>query len=136
MPKLYTQIAHNVIPSAGGIGPVESTDNIVLEATGDTLTATPAGTQTTALLLTKRYNRVTVVANAADAVRLPPALAGVVIVISNANANAIDVFPASAAQGGATGGDAINALSQNTAYSQATGRQTFVCYTAGTWETA
>jgi hypothetical protein len=135
MPRLFTQIAHNVLPSVAG-APAQSVDNIPLDSTADALTATASGTQTTALLLTSKANRITTVATGADAVRLPPALAGVSITVSNAATNSMDVFPSSAAQGGVTGGDSINALSANAAYAQATGRQTFTCFTTGVWETA
>jgi hypothetical protein len=135
MPPLFNQKVTQVLPGLGG-QPSQYTEMSLFEMPADTLTAVASGTQTTALLFTAVQNRVTVVASAGDAVRLPPALAGLAITVSNAASNAMNVFPSSAAQGGVTGGDAINALSQNTAYSQATGRQTFRCFTTGTWETA
>jgi hypothetical protein len=136
MARLFTQFAHNVLPSSVGVSPTQSVDNVPLDSSTDTITATASGTQTTAVLLTTKVNRITVVASGSDAVRLPPALAGVSIVVSNAATNSAAVFPSSATQGGVTGGDAINALSQNSAYTLATGRQTFICFTTGTWETA
>ena len=104
----------------------------------DNITATAGGTQSSALLLANQQNRITMVATAGDAVRLPPALAGAAVVITNdATTNAANVFPSSAAQGGVTGGDKINALAANTAYSLtvASGPTIFYCFSAGTWRT-
>lgn len=108
----------------------------------DGITATPSGTQTTSLLLTEQNSRVTTVASAGDGVRLPPALPGLIYsVVNDAAANAMNVFPASAAQGGVAGGDKINSGSQNAAFSQAAsngaagGPTLFYCFTLGTWRT-
>lgn len=135
MSRLNTSFVRNVLATSV-TSPIQQVNSAILESSSDTLTATPSGTQTTALLLVSIQNRVTVVATSGDAVSLPPALAGAQITISNANANALNVFPSSATQGGVTGGDSINALSANTAYSQVTGRVTFCCYTTGVWQTA
>jgi hypothetical protein len=99
------------------------------------LTAVASGTQSTALLLTSRYNRVTTVASAGDAVRLPPALAGMLITVWDGHSsNSVKVFPSSAAQGGVTGGDAINAAGANAAYTiTAAYVATFRCVTTGQW---
>jgi hypothetical protein len=93
------------------------------------ITATPGGTQATSLLVQATYNRVTVVATAGDAVKLPAAVAGAEITIFNkAAANSLNVFPGT--------GDAINALAANAAYAlAATKGVTFVCCTTGFWDT-
>ena len=135
MSRLNSSILRSVLPQSV-VSPIQLANAAILDSTTDTITATPSGTQTTALLLVSVINRVTVVATGADAVRLPPALAGMKITVSNAATNSLDVFPSSATQGGVTGGDSINALSVNAAYAQATGRITFMCFTTGVWETA
>jgi hypothetical protein len=104
----------------------------------DNITATPSGTQANSLLLLNQQNRITTVATAADGVRLPPAIAGAaVVVVNDATTNAASVWPSSAAQGGATGGDKINALAPNAAFSLtvALGVTIFYCFSNGTWRT-
>lgn len=73
-------------------------------ATG--LTASTTQTQGGALALTARYNNVTTVANANDAVVLPAAVAGLRITIRNSGANTLQVFPAT---GGTIDGGSANA---------------------------
>lgn len=109
---------------------------IALDSSTDTITAHSGGGQANAVPLVSRQNRVTVVAVANDSVLLPPATVGQQVTISNAAGANLGVYPSSAAQGGVTGGDSINALSQNAIFVQATGRQTFRCYTIGVWQTA
>lgn len=91
------------------------------------LTAHAGGGQGSALALTKQINRVTTVASAGDSVKLPASAAGqFVVVVNAAAANAMDCFPAS--------GEAINALSANTALSIAANKTVvFFCAVAGTW---
>jgi hypothetical protein len=60
-------------------------------------------------------NNVSTVATAGDSVVLPPAVVGLQIIVQNSAANSLNVFPASQAHGGASGGDKINALAQNAA---------------------
>jgi hypothetical protein len=127
-----------VIPSAVTVGIQQYQNESTLQSSVDALTATASGSQTTALLLSSKNNRITTVASAGDAVRLPPAVVGLSINVRNAaSANAMNVYPSSAAQGGITGGDQINALGANTAFSQtvAANTITYRCYTAGTWIT-
>jgi hypothetical protein len=134
MPPIYNQTLTNVLPGLGG-EPGQAVLAAALDSTSDALTATAAGTQTTSLLIISRLNHLTTVASGAG-VRLPPAIAGMVVKINNAGANAVNVFPSSLAQGSlVAGGDAINALSAGTAYSQAVGSQSYSCYTTGTWIT-
>lgn len=91
------------------------------------LTAKAGGGQSGATALNYGINRVTTVGTAADSLLLPPALPGQqVTMIQAAAANAANVFPAT--------GEAINALSANTALSVAANKViTFFCAVAGTW---
>lgn len=91
------------------------------------ITAFAGGGQGSAVALTRYINRVTTVGTAADSVKLPAASAGDSVVVINAAAsNSMNVFPAT--------GDAINALSANTALAQAAGvTRLYFCAVAGTW---
>lgn len=93
------------------------------------MTALAGGGQANGLVtLTEQLNRVTTVATLGDSVCLPPATAGQSIVVTNAGANAMDVFPFV--------GDAINALAVNVALRlnvQTTLR--IECPVAGIWHT-
>jgi hypothetical protein len=95
------------------------------------LTASTTQTQAGALLLDlgSDIHRVTTVGSAADAVRLPKAVNGRVLVVVNAAAaNAMGVFPDK--------GDAINALAADAVYSVAANKAVlFVCAVDGTWNT-
>ena len=98
------------------------------QATANGLVATPGGTQATSLTVTFMFNRVTTVATAGDAIRMPPATASTYnIVISNAAAvNSMNVFPGV--------GDAINAGAANAAFAIAAGKTAlFTCIVNGTW---
>lgn len=99
------------------------------------LTAHAGGGQANALALTSQGNQISTVATAADSVVLPPAVAGLEIsVTNNAAANAANVYPASATQGGVAGGDAINALGVNAAFSLAANKTAlFICNVTGVW---
>jgi hypothetical protein len=104
----------------------------------DNITATPGGTQATSAMLAQQQNRITTVTTAGDGLRLPPALSGAaVVVVNDAAANAANIWPSSQAQGGASGGDKINALAANTAFSLtvALGVTVFYCFSNGTWRT-
>lgn len=136
MSKVFSQYVRSVLPG-NLLSPGQIVDSATTDTSTDTITATASGTITTAVLLTTLINRVTVVASANDAVRLPPALQGMKVIVSNAASNNLGVFPSNVAQGSqVSGGDAINGLSQLALYAQATGRQTFICFTTGTWQTA
>lgn len=93
------------------------------------LTALAGGGQSGATPLTGLINRVLTVATAGDSVLLPAAKAGNILWVKNAHAsNSMNVFPNT--------GDAINALSANSAYAvAATKCVTFVCAVDGTWDT-
>lgn len=104
-----------------------STPGIYLAATG--ITATAAGGQTNAAQLASEYNFVTVVASAADSVKLPALTAnliGMKVVVRNNGANATNIFPFL--------GQFINALAVNTASSLAASTTiSFVAVSATTW---
>jgi hypothetical protein len=90
------------------------------------LTANAGGGQGSATGLTAMINRVTTVATIGDSVKLPASAVGLVLIVSNAGANPMDVFPSS--------GDAINALAANTAIRINAGTTVaFYCSVAGTW---
>lgn len=97
------------------------------DSAANALTAHAGGGQGSALQLAKGINRVTVVATAGDSVKLPVSVAGMHVVVINADAaDAMDVFPAT--------GEVINALSANTAISVAANKTIlFFCAVAGTW---
>lgn len=81
------------------------------------------------------FNRFTTVVTTNDSAVLPPAAPGLWYYVKNAATNSMNVFPAAQAQGGVTGGDAINALAANTAFAVAGGKTVlFMCIVAGTWE--
>lgn len=96
-------------------------------STTNGITAFSTGGQTNAVPLVSVINRVTTVAAAADSVKLPAAVAGLSITVTNAAAaNAMNVFPAT--------GDIINALAANTALSIVANKTaTFTCAVAGQW---
>lgn len=103
------------------------------------ITATPSGTQGNSILISALQVLISTVASAGDGVLLPPAKPGMEItVLNNAAANACNVFPASVGQGGVSGGDKINALAQNAAFSlvvSTTAPTIFYCFVAGIWQT-
>lgn len=88
--------------------------NLPTVSTTNGITATPAGTQATAVQLTTVINRATTVATAGDAVRLPACIAGLQITIYNAGAASLNVFPNT--------GDSINGAAANTAFALAAGK--------------
>lgn len=99
------------------------------------LTAHAGGGQASATPCTNQINRFSVVASANDSGLLPPAIHGLQITVINDTAtNSMNLFPASQAQGGATGGDQINALGQNAAFAIAAGKQAIAfCSVDGKW---
>lgn len=103
--------------------------NAVTDAltSSQTVTATPSGTQATSLLLSAANVNITVVATAADGVKLPPAKVGMEISIVNSDA-------ADAAQIFASGSDTINATAGATGVSLAAGAAAiFRCIKDGNW---
>ncbi len=110
-------------------------NGLPLKSVANGLTAHAGGGQASALVLAAQCNQISTVGTAADSVVLPPAIAGAEIsVTNNAAANAANVYPASATQGGVAGGDAINALGVNAAFSLAANKTAlFICNVTGTW---
>jgi hypothetical protein len=93
------------------------------------ITAHSGGGQGSAVPLTGKINRVTTVAADHDSVLLPAAAAGAEIVVINAGAHILDVYP-----NGAT--DIINALAVETPFSPAATKVViFFCGVAGIWNT-
>jgi hypothetical protein len=91
------------------------------------ITAFAGGGQGSATAITRAFNRITTCATGGDSVKLPKALPGAQVMIANRGAAACNVFPQT--------GEAINALSNNTALSlgiNAVG--IYSCALAGKWE--
>ena len=64
-----------------------------ISSVSEGVTAAPAGTQVTATQIVSRVNRVTVVATAGDAVRLPPFMTDGLIDVMNDSLANLSVFP-------------------------------------------
>lgn len=102
-----------------------SLDNEVVTTS---LTAFATGGQSSGVALSPGYNNLTTVATAGDSVKLPAALAGLVVVVRNNGAAAADVFPATA--------DTINGGSANAAVRIAPNSTiTFTAINTTDWET-
>lgn len=100
--------------------------NLPVSGVDNGITATPSGTQSTSYQLTEYSNRVTTVATAADGVKLLPVQVGLVQVVVNAGANAMQVF--------ASGSDTIDGVAGSTGVSiPAGGVVTFSGVAAATW---
>lgn len=98
----------------------------ILHSQTGSITAHAGGGQGSATALTTEVNVVATVASANDSVKLPTAAAGLQILVFNAGANAVDVYPA-------TGG-AIDALGTNNPYSvAATASRLFVGVSSTAW---
>jgi hypothetical protein len=94
----------------------------------DGLTALASGGQSAVTLdNTSSFHRVTTVASGNDSKTLPKAKSGLVVIVANAAAaNSLNVFPAL--------GDAINALSANSAFAVAANKVClFICASDGQW---
>ena len=73
----------------------------------EAITAMPSGTQATGVVLTTRYNSISVCATSGDSVVLPPAVVDLVIYVSNDGAAPCGVYPYPGQQIGA---NAVNAV--------------------------
>lgn len=97
-------------------------------ATG--LVATPGGTQAAALALTAAMNVVSTVGTAADSVKLPLAVVGLVVEVYNTTATSMQVF--------GSGTDTITRVATATGVAQAAGKAArYICNVAapaGNWE--
>jgi hypothetical protein len=106
------------------------------------LTAAAGGAQLGATVISRTYSRFVTVASVGDSALLSPAAGGLSYVIKNAATNSMNIFPCSAAQGGARGdppnipsGDQINALGVNTAFAIPGGKAAiFFSAVNGTWD--
>lgn len=96
------------------------------------ITASTTQTRAGALQLTGTVNVVTTSANSGDAVGLPVATVGAVIVVKNKGANPIKVFPTSAASGS---DDTIDGGTAGTGAATITNAKwaIFYCTAADTW---
>ena len=92
-----------------------------------TITAYAGGGQTSATQLTAGINHVTVVATAADSVKLPKSTLGAVCIVTNgAASNSMQVF--------GYGTDTINDVATATGVAQAAGKTAlYVCPVVGKW---
>lgn len=122
--------------SAPGAG-VGYMGNFPTYSTQTGITATPGGTQANSVKVTASQVQISVCATLNDSMTLPPAVAGMEITIINNGAASAKIWPASAGQGGVSGGDTINALAQNAGFTPlAAGTPTiFYCFVLGTWIT-
>jgi len=103
----------NIGSAVSGATSTTTLNGLVVDSISAAVSAAGA-TQATATLLTTTINNVTVVAAAADGVRLPTAVAGLRMLIRNSDAaDALKIYPA-------TGGQ-INALGTNASFSLAAG---------------
>jgi hypothetical protein len=99
-----------------------------LESSADNITATPGGTQTNAFQLNTQTARIATVATIGDAVKLPPSLPGMELLVVNHGANAVQVFGA--------GTDTIDDQATATGVSQMSNSMViYTCATAGKWYT-
>lgn len=99
------------------------------------ITAHAGGTQAAAVPITAMNAQVSVCATAGDSVVLPPAKVGMEVTVVNNGAASCNVFAASQAQGGVTGGDTMN-QTQNGSVAVATNTITlFFCFVVGVWIT-
>jgi hypothetical protein len=110
-----------------GTGDVKSTGGYVYGSTADAITAYAGGGQASATLLAAQVNRIATVATAADSVKLPVSVAGMVVhVINGAASNSMQVF--------GSGTDTINDVATATGVAQAAGKSaTYLCPVAGKW---
>jgi hypothetical protein len=96
------------------------------QAVNPGLTASTTQTQAAGTDLAYGLNSVTSVANASDAMTIPPAKSGCVVVMANNGGNALSLFPAS--------GDAINDAAADAAVSVTDNTlSVYACMTDGTW---
>jgi len=93
----------------------------------DNITATSGGGQAGAYQIANMTTRVTTVAVAADSVKLPPAVPGLMLMVINAAAaNSMNVFPST--------GQSINALAANAAFAMAANKiSLFIASSATQW---
>lgn len=102
----------------------------------DGLTASTTHTASGGLSITANQTRFSTVANANDSALLPPAKAGMNIVVQNSGGSGLQVWTATAALGGISGGDTVNSAA--TSFTIATGNTfptVFYAFSDGQWYT-
>jgi len=108
---------------------IESSPNIVddgVTLSGESgVTAHAGGGQANAVVLSKKYTGITVVAAGGDSIKFPTGVCGMTMVLINAGANACDLFPAV--------GEQIMALGVNTAQSIAVGEVWYFGFCSSYW---
>jgi hypothetical protein len=122
---------------APGVG-VGTNGNFPTYSTQTGITASATQTQIAATLLTASQCQISTCATLHNAVRLPPAVAGMEVTVVNNGAQNADTWPSSQAQGGVSGGDTILPSAQNAALPSipAAGTVTiFYCFVTGIWVT-
>lgn len=118
--------------AVGDFGSASTVGNLIvgglvkLSAT-DAITAGAGGGQSNAVALTTAINNITTVTTAADSVKLPAAVAGLVVFVTNSAAsNPMQVF--------GSGTDTINAVAYGTGVAQAAGKSAaYYCPADGKW---
>lgn len=121
------------IATGGTPGTISGTVKATMDAAGiwqysntTGITAFAGGGQTNATQLTTVINRIITVATAADSVKLPVAVAGMIVVVINASSNACQVFGTSPAT--------INGVATGTGVSLAAGKTAlYCCALANVW---
>jgi len=111
--------------------------NYPTSAYQDSLTASTTHTAAGGTPITSSIANFSTVANANDCATLPPALPGMQITVINNGAQTLQVFPATAALGGITGGDTINGGSggASTTIASPPAITLFFCTKLGAWFT-
>lgn len=130
-----TQLVNSVFTfacSSAGLWQCESvgsgfSGNLPTVSSTNGITAFATGGQAGAVLLTTVINRITTVGTAGDSVKLPVAVPGLMMVVTNAAAvNSMNLFPNT--------GDQINAGGANAAYAIVAGKTASLsCAVAGQW---
>jgi hypothetical protein len=124
--KLYQYTLAGTTTVSKGSTFIYEVGSIRRDSATNALTAFAGGGQTSAIALSGTVNRLTTVATAGDSAKLPTALAGMGIIVTNSAALGADIFPAT--------GEAINGLGSNNALRLGANCQAFfVCTTNGTW---
>lgn len=115
-------------PASAFVGVAAQGGNLFYESAQDSITATPGGGQAGAFQLTAQTARVTTVATSGDSVALPPALAGLEVILINHGAKPMQVY------GNAAAGDTIDDIATATGVSQmASSVVIYTCATNGAW---
>ena len=127
MPAGNFVLNNEVLP--GGVShPTDSAQVAKLRSSASGLTALAGGGQTGATAITTVLAEFATVATAADSSILPAAKAGMMLLVANAGAASMNVFPAS--------GEKINGGSANAAFAVANAKRClFFCVKDGNWYT-